>query len=179
MLQQKEKENKELKMKIQQTLKRKKDTKEFENTRDEELVSFSPEKTNSRLKRVWINAENSVDMIIPCKKFVNWGQYDLADYLDASLEKKVTIQVVTEKETEKHLHNKEIFKPNLVQKIRCINFKFVEKLPEVEMVIFDKKHINIVLKKEEQLKDMQFFASNNPYIAEVANKYFENVWRKP
>lgn len=176
MLQQKEKEHHELKEEIQQALKNKKATKVLQTTHDEEVVSFSPEKTNYRLKRCWFNVENSVDMIIPCKKFVRWGKYDMEEYLHKSMENKVTIQVVTEKETEKHMENKDIFTPSLMQKLNRVNFKFVESLPEVEMIIFDKKHINIAIKKEDQIKDMQFLSSNNRFLAEVANKYFENLW---
>lgn len=176
MFQQKEKENMELRIKIQQTLERKKDEMNVEIAHEEELVSFSPEKTNYRLKRLWTKVENCVDMIIPCNKFVRWGQYDLIEYLAGTLEKKVAIKVVTGKETKTHLENKEVFTPRLTQILEGVNFKFVEKLPEVEMVVFDKKHINIALKKEERLKDMHFLYSNNPFLAEVANKYFENLW---
>jgi hypothetical protein len=45
-------------------------------------------------------------------------------------------------------------------------------------MIFDKKTLFTPTKKESNINKMCWLRSNNPFIVEMANSYFETTWEK-
>ena len=74
------------------------------------------------------------------------------------------------------LATSEIFSPSLTAKLGYINFKYTQNPISVELMIFDKKTLFISTKEESNLNKMRWLCTNNPFIVEMANSYFENLW---
>ena len=126
--------------------------------------------------RAWDNVQNVVDIIIPWEKFVQWSQFSLEEGLDELMKKKVRLQIIIETKSQRgQLTRPEIF-PLSPSKLKYLNFKYVNNFPKVEMIIFDKNYLGISLREQKYLKDMEWLYSNNPFIVEIANKYFEKFW---
>jgi len=88
----------------------------------------------------------------------------------------VTIRIITEKPVQEALTASNVFAPTLAAKLTYIKFNFVTNSPLTEMTIFDKKTVFISIQQENCIKKMIWFYSNNAFIVEVANNYFENLW---
>jgi len=65
---------------------------------------------------------------------------------------------------------------SVISKFDYINFRYVQKSPTVQLMIFDKNTLFLSIKKEPNINKMQWLFSNNPFLLEMANSYFETQW---
>lgn len=162
---------KEIAQKQQQTLETKND--------DSNVTIIAPKKSDTHWRKDWQSYHSSVDLIMPTQKFLQWPQFFAENSLDEAMKKNVQMRMITEKTTQPVIEQPPVkyFSPELSFKINYINYRFTDVLP-AEMVIFDKKIVYLSTIDEKQVKDMVWLRSNNPFLLEIANTYFENWWLK-
>jgi sugar-specific transcriptional regulator TrmB len=173
-----ETENKFLKKKVQQLLESEQVNNNDSPLKEDAVLFFTKVGDPPRIRNAWLNAQHSVDMVIPWEKFVQWAQYTGDARLSNVIKRTVSLNVITEKETHRQLKSPEFFAPKLRDKLKHVTFMFTEEFPKIEMIIFDKKKLFLSLQQEKYLKDMHWLFSNNSFILELANSYFKNLWSK-
>jgi sugar-specific transcriptional regulator TrmB len=175
MLSQRTRENAELREKAVRTLERWQDTTNFED--DSHIVVIPPRQEDSHWKSAWYGIQETVDMIIPLSKFLQWPQHHAEAALDEVVKRKVRMRIITDVEVQKVLLSPpEGFSLNLVTKLKHVNFKFMAASSLVELTIFDGKKGFVCTNKVSQMKDMMWLFTDNPFILEVEKNYFETVW---
>jgi len=112
----------------------------------------------------------------PFGKFLQWSQHYAEWSINEAQKRNVEMRIITEQQLLKMLATSEIFSPSLTAKLGYINFKYTQNPISVELMIFDKKTLFISTKEESNLNKMRWLCTNNPFIVEMANSYFENLW---
>ncbi len=177
LLQQRKQEDKDLFAKAKEMAKKQQQVSQVKND-DSNIALIAPKKGDPNWKKDWENFQESVDMIMPTYKFLQWPQHFAEQSIDYSIRKKAKIRMITEKTTQSIIKQPPTkhFTQSLGLKLGFINYKFLESTP-VEIVIFDKKIMYVSTIEEKQIKDMVWLRSNNGFLVEMANNYFETLWK--
>jgi sugar-specific transcriptional regulator TrmB len=176
LLQQKKQEDKDLFAKAEEMAKKQQQNSEARND-DSNITIIAPKKGDPNWKKDWSTFKDHVDLIMPTHKFLQWPQYFAELCIDCAMKKKSKIRMITEKATKNIVEKPptKYFAQNIVPKLSYIEYKFIEATP-VEVVIFDKKIMYVSTMNEQQMKDMVWLRSNNGFLVEMANNYFETLW---
>jgi sugar-specific transcriptional regulator TrmB len=177
LLQQRKQEDKELFAKAKEMAKKQQQNSQVKND-DSIITLLAPKKGDPHWKKDWENYKKCVDMIMASEKLLQWPQHSAELSIDTVIRNKTIMRLITEKASKAIIDNPpaKYFPPNVAEKLPLINFKYVDSTP-VEMVIFDKKIVYMATINEKQIKDMVWLRSNNASIVEMANQYFETLWR--
>ncbi len=177
LLKQRKQEDKDLFAKAKEMAKRQQQINYQVKNEDSNITIIAPKKGDPNWKRDWETYQDSVDLIMPTHKFLQWPQHFAEASIDCAMKRRVKIRLITEKETQSILENPpaKYFSPSLTLKLNYVSYRFVDATP-VEVVIFDKKIMYVSTINEKQVKDMVWLRSNNGFLAEMANNYFENLW---
>jgi sugar-specific transcriptional regulator TrmB len=180
LLEHRKQEDKELFAKAKEMAKKQQQNNSVIKNEDSNITIIAPKKGDPNWKRDWTTYQKSVDLIMPAHKFLQWPQYFAELTIEEAAKKNLKMHMVTDKETQSILENPpaKFFSPSLASKLKYIEYRFVDKVP-VELVIFDKKIMYVSTQKEKQTKDMVWLRSNNGFLVEMANNYFESLWSNP
>lgn len=171
-------ENTELMVKARKTLENWQDAVNADE--ESHIVVLPPREDDSHWRTSWQNVQATVDMIMLSGKFLQWPHHYAEASLDEVIRKKLRLRIVTDAEVRKILLvPPEGFSSSLVAKFRQANFKFMATPPRVELTVFDRKECFVCTNKAKQMRDMTWLLSDNPFIVEMANAYFEAVWASP
>lgn len=175
LLRRRTKENVELKEKAKRTLENWRDTANFDE--ESHIIVLPPREDDSHWRTSWQGVQDTVDLIMPQGKFLQWPHFYAEASLDEVIRKKVTMRIITDSEVNKILLTPpQGFSSSLVAKFRHANFKFVTVSPRVELTIFDRKTCYICTNMSKQIKDMTWLLTDNPFIVDLADTYFESLW---
>jgi sugar-specific transcriptional regulator TrmB len=178
LLRRRNSENVELKEKARKTL----ESWQNANRSDEEtqIVVLLPREDDSRWRAAWEKAKETVDLIMPLAKFLQWPRFYAEPTLDEAIRKNLKLRIVTDVEVQEVLLKPpEGFSSSLITKFNRANFKFMTISPRVELAIFDRKTCFVCTNKVNHMKDMTWLLTNNSSIVEMATTYFEAVWLHP
>jgi len=179
LLRRKEEENRELCAKAREALKKHQNKTAFKMEDSQTIQICTIKAPDFRICHEYQNVQKSVDLTFPAGKFLQWSQHYAEWGITETKKRKVKMRIITEQQLLKILAtNPEIFSPSLISKLEYINFKYVQSPLSVELMIFDKKTLLISTKKERNINKMCWLRSNNPFIVEMANSYFETIWEK-
>lgn len=171
-----EKENQELYKKSKEIMEKKQNSKK-NKIEEAQIKIIPPRKEDATWKKEWYSYQVVVDLIMPLNKFLQWPQNHAETSIDGAIKRKLKMRMITEKGVKDILAapSPEIFPPSLIPKLKYIKFKFVDNTP-VELVIFDRKKLFVSTQKEKRIEKMKWLFSNNPFLVEMANNYFETLW---
>lgn len=178
LLQQRKQEDKELFSKAKEMVKRQQQQNNVGIMNDDSNITIiAPKKGDRNWKKDWMTYKNCADIIMPTNKFLQWPQFYAEPTIEEASKRKLKMRMITEASTKSILENPpaKYFSPTLASKLGYIEYKFVDTTP-VELVIFDKKIMYLSTQKEKQTKDMVWLRSNNGFLVEMANNYFESLW---
>lgn len=178
LLRRRNSENIELKEKARKTL----ESWQNADLSDEEaqIVVLPPREDDSRWRTAWGKAKETVDLIMPLAKFLQWPHFYAETSLDEAIRRNLKLRIVTDVEVQEILLKPpEGFSSRLVEKFRHANFKFMTISPRIEIAVFDRKTCFVCTNKVSQMKDMTWLLTNNPSIVEMAATYFEAIWLHP
>lgn len=178
LLQQRKEEDRNLFAKAKEVAKKQQQNKFHVKTDDSQIAIIAPKKDDPKWKKDWVSYKNGVDLIIPTSKYLQWPQFALEATIDEAIQKNSKIRIITEKETLDILDNPpaKYFNTSLAEKLKkVIEYKFVD-TAQVELVIFDKKIMYVSTQTEKQIKDMVWLRSNNGFLVQMANNYFDCLW---
>lgn len=178
LLQHRKQEDKELFAKAKEMAKKQQPNGSQVKNDDSHITIIAPNKKGDpNWKKDWTTYEDCVDLIMPTNKFLQWPQHYAEMSIDGAMKRKVKMRMITEKETQSILKEPPVkyFSQSLASKLKHIDYRFVDSTP-VEVVTFDKKIMYVSTQNEKQMKDMVWLRSNNGFLVEMANNYFETVW---
>jgi sugar-specific transcriptional regulator TrmB len=176
LLQQRKQEDNDLFAKAQEMAKKQQEISQVKND-NSNITLIAPKKGDPNWKRDWDTYQESVDMIMPTQKFLQWPQHNAEKSIDDSLKRETTIRMITQTTTQQVLKQPpaKYFSQTLTSKLGALTYKFIDITP-VEMVIFDKKILYLSTVNEKRILDMVWLRSNNGFLVEMANNYFETLW---
>ncbi len=176
LLQQRRQEDKDLFAKAKEMAKKQQQVSKVKND-NSNIALIGPKKGDPNWKKDWETFRQSVDLIMTTHKFLQWPQHFAEQSIDAAMHKKAKMRMITEKTTQSIIKTPPAkqFSQSLAPKLDLIDYKFLDSTP-VEMVIFDKKIMYVATSDEKQIKDMVWLRSNNGFLVEMANNYFETLW---
>jgi sugar-specific transcriptional regulator TrmB len=179
LLQQRKQEDNYLFAKAKEIAKKRQQTSQFKND-DSNIALIAPKKGDPNWKKDWANYQESVDLIMPTNKFLQWPQYNAEQNIDNFMIRKTKMRMITQATTQGIINKPpaKYFTESLASKLNALNYKFTDSTP-VEMVIFDKKILYLSTVNEEKIEDMIWLRSNNGFLVEMANNYFETLWSAP
>jgi hypothetical protein len=144
-------------------------------------ISLVPlhEPPDTRIGQEYKSVQESVDLIFPSGKFLQWSRYYADISLREILKRNVKMRVITQQSLLRIMaaHPK-VFTRGLKSKLKRVDFRYVKKPFSVEMMIFDKKALFVSTTEESDINKMVWLRSNNPLLLEMANGYFEAMWKK-
>ena len=181
LLQQRKQEDKELFAKAKEMAKKQQQNNNSAVKNDDSNITIiAPKKGDPNWKRDWTSYQKCVDLIMPTHKFLQWPTYFAEISLDGAAKKNSKMRMITEKATQSIIENPppKYFSSSLASKLKFIEYRFVEVAP-VELAVFDKKIMYVSTQKEKQMRDMVWLRSNNGFLVEMANNYFESLWSNP
>jgi sugar-specific transcriptional regulator TrmB len=179
LLQRKEEENRELCARAREALQKHLTKTAFNKENSQTIQICTVKAPDFRICHEYQNVQKSVDLTFPAEKFLQWSQHYAEWGIKEVMKRNVKIQIITETQLLKKLATQpKVFFPSLSSKLGYVNFKYVQNPPSVELMIFDKKTLFISTKKESNINKMHWLRSNNPFIVEMANSYFETIWKK-
>lgn len=176
LLQQRKQEDKDLFAKAEEMAKKQQQIMQVKND-DSNIALIAPKKGDPQWKKDWAAYQDCVDLIMPTQKFLQWPQYTAEQVIDDAVDKKSKIRIITERETQSIVEKPPAtyFSKSLSLKLHCVEYRFVDSTP-IEIVIFDKKVMYLSTIDQKQIKDMIWLRSNNDFLVEMANNYFETLW---
>jgi sugar-specific transcriptional regulator TrmB len=176
LLQQRKKEDNYIFAKAQEIAKKQQQLSKVKND-DSNITIIAPKKSNLHWKKDWVTYQYSVDLVMPTNKFLQWPHFYAENSIDDAMQKNAKMRMITDKTTQTIIEHPpaKYFSQNLSLKLNYLHYRFAEIMP-VEIVIFDRKVLYISTSDEKQVKDMVWLRSNNPFLLEMANSYFENWW---
>jgi sugar-specific transcriptional regulator TrmB len=176
LLQQRKQEDNDLFAKAQEMAKKQLEISQVKND-NSNITLIAPKKGDPNWKRDWDTYKESADMIMPTQKFLQWPQHNAEKSIDDSIKRKITIRMITQTTTQQVLKQPpaKYFSETLASKLGALSYKFIDVTP-VEMVIFDKKILYLSTVNEKRIIDMVWLRSNNGFLVEMANNYFETLW---
>ncbi|MCW4045822.1 MAG: hypothetical protein NWE94_09945 [Candidatus Bathyarchaeota archaeon] len=177
LLRRKEEENKELNKKAREILQRhqNKTSLKIEDQQITLIPSGGPKQF--RITQEYLNAKKSIDLTFPAGKFIQWSQHYAEWSLKEVIERNIKMRIIAEEELLNIVAaHPEVFAPAFRPKLKYIDFKYVKSPVSVELMIFDKKTALISTTQESNINKMLWLRSNNQFIVDMANSYFENLW---
>jgi sugar-specific transcriptional regulator TrmB len=176
LLQQRKQEDNDLFAKAQEMAKKQQQISQVKND-NSNIALIAPKKGDPNWKKDWEIYKESVDMIMPTQKFIQWPQHSAEKSIDDSIKRKTTIRMITQTTTQQVIKQPptKYFSQALASKLGALTYKFIDATP-VEMVIFDKKILYLSTVNEKRILDMVWLRSNNGFLVEMANNYFETLW---
>jgi sugar-specific transcriptional regulator TrmB len=179
LIQRKEEESRHLFGKVEEILKKQQEKINPQAEEHQIILIPAGKSPYSRIEEAAENVQKTVDLTFPFRKFYRWTQKYAEEIIRKLGKRNVKIRIITEKQLLKTLINSpEIHSHSEISKLKHVNFKYLQNVPRVEMIIFDKKTLFISTTKEKDIHKMQWLYSNNPPIVEMANSYFETLWKK-
>ncbi|MFX1521662.1 MAG: TrmB family transcriptional regulator [Promethearchaeota archaeon] len=178
LLHRKKLENEKITQEIEEVLK-KKSAHNFqaEHHYHTSIVSSGGHKQHFKIKREIDKVQKNMDMTFPLGKFLQWTQHYAELDIEELMEKKVNMRIVVDKQLLDILKNSpELFSPKTISNLKYINFRYIQNSPPVEIIIFDKETMFLSTKKEPNINRMQWLYSNNIFLLEIANNYYETLW---
>jgi sugar-specific transcriptional regulator TrmB len=176
LLHRKDEENEALREKVRKILRKKQAT--TYHYAENSILVLPSSKNGPRWRHEWRNVQQSVDMIMPYRKFVQWVQ-SLAEQRIKSVRKRnVKIRIITEQQSQDIIKNLHMASNSLADKLARVKFKFTPTVLSTDMVVFDRKVTFVSVQKEDLIENMRWLCTNNPLIVEIATNYFENMWTK-
>jgi predicted phosphatase len=91
----------------------------------------------------------------------------------------VKVRVITGKRLRELLETypNSFVSPLLLSLLENVEFKYVQNVTPVEMILFDDKTLFLSTKKVENIRNMQWLYSNNPFILFLAKNHFDAIWK--
>jgi sugar-specific transcriptional regulator TrmB len=178
LLRRKEEENRKLAAKAIEALKRHQNKTDLKVEEDQQIILFpSSGGQHFRINQEFERVKESIDLTFLSGKFLQWSQHYAEWGITQAKKKNVKIRIITEQQLLKILvSHPEIFSPSFISDLEYLNLKYVKNPLSVELMIFDKKTLFISITKEININKMCWLRTNNPFIAEIANSYFERLW---
>lgn len=180
LLRRKEEENRRLCARAKQSLKKRQSKTVLKVAGNSQTLMVPSRGTpDFRICQEYTNAQKSIDLTFPAGKFLQWSQYYAKWGIKEAMKRNVKIRVITEQQLLRMLATSPaIFSPSLISKLRYINFKYAQNPFLVELMIFDGKTLFISTTEESNINKILWLRSNNPFILEMANSYFETIWNE-
>jgi sugar-specific transcriptional regulator TrmB len=176
LLQQRKNEDNELFSKAQAMAKKQQKITKVKNEESYTTLT-APKKEDPNWKKDWANYKTDVDLIMLTDKFLQWPKHTAEQNIDNAILRKTKMHMITQTATKDIIAHPpaEHFSESLISKLKVIDYRYVDAVP-VEMVIFDKKILYLSTSNEENISDMVWLRSNNGFLVEMANNYFETLW---
>lgn len=181
LLQRKKEESQEIGRKIDEVLKRKVNNSQVGGIQHQKtnIVHSCGHKQHFRIYEEYEKVQKSLDMTFQMGKFLQWTQYYAELRVEKLRKKSVKTRIITEKGITRILADSpEFLTPDISSNLEYVNFRSIQNLPPVEMIIFDKKTLFLSTRKEPNINKMQWLYSNNIFLLEMANSYYETLWEK-
>lgn len=177
--QQKEEENRNLYLRYKSLLEKQQHISQAQPKVSQISLLSSTSKKQFRIDKEYDNVQTSLDITFPVGKFLQWCQFYAEKRLTKVVERKVKIRVITGKRLMELLETypNSFVSPHLFSLLKNVEFKYVQNLTPVEMIIFDDKTLFLSTKKVEHIGSMQWLYSNNPFIVYLAKNHFEAKWK--
>jgi hypothetical protein len=109
----------------------------------------------------------------PKKKFLQCQQF-ISETIQETLSKKVACLLITE-DSAGTLEAKEIRE---LRKYPFFQVKYLNSSPLVCFAIFDRKELMLITTPELEYSESSVIWSNNPSLIELAQTYFERLWKQ-
>jgi sugar-specific transcriptional regulator TrmB len=174
----KKQENEKIAQEIEEVLKKKNaHSFQVEHGYRTSIVSSGGHKQHFKIKREIDKVQESMDMTFPLGKFLQWTQHYAELDIEELMERKVNMRIIVDKQLLDMLKKSpEIFSPKIISNLKYINFRYIQNSPPVEIIIFDKKTLFLSTRKEPNINKMRWLYSNNPFLLEIVNNYYEAQW---
>jgi sugar-specific transcriptional regulator TrmB len=179
LLQRKKEESQEISRKIDEVLKKKANTGQIEGVQHDQtnIIHSGGHKQHFRIHDEYEKVHETIDMTFPLGKFLQWIQYYAELRIEKLKKRNVKMRIITEKRVSRILEDTpEFLTPSINSSLEYINFRYIQNPPPVEMMIFDKKTLFLSTRKESSINRMQWLYSNNLFLLEMANSYYETLW---
>ena len=178
LLQQKKQENIEIVQKVEAALKKKPDYLQVKNAYQfrSSIISSGGQHQHFKIHQEFEKVQKSLDVTLPVGKFLQWSQHYAELDLQRLQKRSIKTRIITEKRILKWMSDAPETFSSVISKFNYINVRCVQKSPTVQLMIFDKKTLFLSIKKEPNINKMQWLFSNNPFLLEMANSYFETQW---
>jgi sugar-specific transcriptional regulator TrmB len=180
LLKRKEKENRKLYSKAMKALKNHQNKPSPQVAADPQIrLVPSHELPDTRIGQEYENVQESIELIFPMNKFIQWSQYYAEIGIEEVIKKNVKMRIITQQSLLKIFAARpELFTHSFKSKLKCIDFRYVQKPFSVEMMIFDRKTLFVSTIEENNINKMIWLRTNNPLMLEMANGYFEAMWER-
>ena len=179
LLRRKEEENRRLHSKAMRALKKHRKTNVKHEPDFHTSLVPSREAPDLRIDQEYRNARKSVDLTFPMGKFLQWSRYYAKNGVNEAIKRNLKMRIITQEEVPAILETyPKLFTPSFKSKLKYIDFRYIPKPFSVEMMIFDMKTLFVSTTKEANINKTTWLRTNNPLILEMANGYFEAMWRK-
>lgn len=173
LMQQKEKENKELQNKIEDACKRCPDV-SAPNPDDPQIVMIPTGKaTYSKIAQEYKDAHQSIEITIPLPKFLDLGKF-FDDISKVLLRRNIKLRILVEKQEQ--TDETQYQKTASQAEVKFTNTSTPPNHSQVEMMLFDKKRLMLSTSAETNLDKMMWLYASNPFIVKLAANYFETKW---
>jgi sugar-specific transcriptional regulator TrmB len=179
LLKRKEEENRKLHLKAMKALKKHKKTHAHHDADFHTSLVPSRAAPDVRIGQEYRNAQKSVDLTFPIGKFLQWSRYYAKIGIKEAMKRNLKIRIITPREIKSILATyPKLFTPSLKSNLKHVDFRYVPEPFSVEMMIFDMKTLFVATTKETNINKVTWLRTNNPLILEMANGYFEAMWKK-
>jgi sugar-specific transcriptional regulator TrmB len=177
--QQKEEENRNLYLRYKSLLEKQQHIPQAQPKASQISLLSSSSNKQFRIDKEYENVQTSLDMTFPVGKFLQWCQFYAEKSLAEVVERKVKTRVITGKRLLEFMttYSQSFASPHLISLMKHVEFKYVQKLTPVEMIIFDDKTLFLSTKNVPNINNMQWLYSNNPFIVYLAKNHFETIWK--
>lgn len=180
LFERKEEENRKLHAEASKALeKHQKETKHEVAVDSHTCMVPSTTAPDARINHAYLKTEKSIDLVFPVGKFLQWSRYYAELTLEEIIKRNVKMRIITQERLLKILAtHPELFSDSFKSKLKYVNFKYVQKPFSVEMMIFDKETLFFSTTTESNINKMIWLRTDNPLILEMANGYFESMWKE-
>jgi sugar-specific transcriptional regulator TrmB len=177
--QQKEEENKKLYLQYKTLLEKQQHISQAQPKASQISLLSSGSNKQFRIDKEYENVQTSLDMTFPVGKFLQWCQFYAEKGLAEAAKRKVKVRVITGKRLGELLETypNSFVSPLLLSLLENVEFKYVQNVTPVEMILFDDKTLFLSTKKVENIRNMQWLYSNNPFILFLAKNHFDAIWK--
>jgi len=135
------------------------------------MIISSGEAAELKLLRLFENASESINAIVPRRRFFQWILANDEAVMRA-VKRHLTVRVITERLDQANLPSKV---QDLVERSN-LQIKFVNKPLAVCFRIYDSKELLLTTSPQANSKETLMVWSNNTFILELAQAYFYSLW---
>jgi sugar-specific transcriptional regulator TrmB len=176
--QQREEENRNLYLRYKSVLEKQQNISQPQLKPTQIFLLSSKSSKQFRIDKEYENVQTSLDMTFPVGKFIQWCQFYAEKGLTEVAKRKVRIRVITGKRLIELLatYPNSFVSPQLFSLLKNVEFKYLQNLMPVEMMIFDDKTLFLSTKNVTNINKMQWLYSNNPFLVHMAKSHFQTLW---